>query len=55
MLHRICLQNVIDGLEGLQGILKKLQGISGYNGTVLDNLECSNSLFTAVEVTAGKR
>jgi hypothetical protein len=59
----MCLQNVIDGLEGVQEVLKKLQGhgeamvsfVSGYYGTVLDNLECSDSLLTAVEVTAGKR
>jgi hypothetical protein len=50
-------------LEGLQRVLKKLQGSgeavagigSGYCGTLLDNFECSDSLLTAVEVTAGKR
>jgi hypothetical protein len=50
-------------LEGLQEVLKKLQGIdenmvssiSGYSGTLLDNFECSDSLLTAVEVTAGRR
>jgi structural maintenance of chromosome 3 (chondroitin sulfate proteoglycan 6) len=57
------LQNIIDGLEGLQRVLKKLQGndetvasiANGYCGTVLDNFDCSDSLITAVEVTAGKR
>jgi hypothetical protein len=47
-------------LEGLQEVLKKLQGNdesynNGYCGTLLDNFECSDSLLTAVEVTAGRR
>jgi hypothetical protein len=57
------LQNIIDGLEGLQKVLKKLQDndetvasvVDGYRGIVLDNFECCDSLLTAVEVTAGKR
>jgi structural maintenance of chromosome 3 (chondroitin sulfate proteoglycan 6) len=57
------LQNIIDGLEGLQRVLKKLRDkdetvasiVNGYHGIVLDNFECSDSLLTAVEVTAGKR
>jgi structural maintenance of chromosome 3 (chondroitin sulfate proteoglycan 6) len=57
------LQNIIDGLEGLQRVLKKLQDndetvasiVNGYRGIVLDNFECDDSLLTAVEVTAGKR
>jgi len=57
------LQNIIDGLEGLQRVLKKLQDndetaasiVNGYRGIILDNFECSDCLLTAVEVTAGKR
>jgi chromosome segregation ATPase len=57
------LQNIIDGLEGLQRVLKKLQNddetaasvVNGYHGIVLDNFECCNEILTAVEVTAGKR
>ncbi|XP_021919890.1 structural maintenance of chromosomes protein 3-like isoform X3 [Zootermopsis nevadensis] len=60
LLCSIADKNVIEGLEGLQEVMKKLQGhdeasVSGYYGTVLENLECSDSLLTAVEVTAGKR
>jgi hypothetical protein len=63
MCNTIYLQNVIDGVEGLLRVLKKLQSndetvasvVNGYCGTVLDNFECSDSLLTAVEVTAGKR
>jgi len=57
------LQNIIDGLDGLQRVLKKLEDndenvasiVNGYCGVVLDNFECCDSLLTAVEVTAGKR
>jgi hypothetical protein len=57
------LQNIIDGLEGLQRVLKKLWDndetvasiVNGYHGMVLENFECDDILLTAVEVTAGKR
>ena len=57
------MQNIIDGFDGLQRVLKKLQDndetvasiVNGYHGIVLDNFECIDDLLTAVEVTAGKR
>ncbi|XP_069675477.1 structural maintenance of chromosomes protein 3-like [Periplaneta americana] len=54
-------KNIILGLDGVNGILKNMQEsegvdrISGYFGTVTDNVECQDALLTAVEATAGER
>ncbi|PSN53788.1 Structural maintenance of chromosomes protein 3 [Blattella germanica] len=59
-LYSVAHRNSIAGLEGLQKVLESLQEsgdttVEGYYGMVIDNLDCDESLFKAVEVTAGKK
>ena len=54
------LQNIVDGMNEMQTILKNLndsgdQIVEGYHGMLINILECQERLYTAVEVIAGRK